>query len=557
MSRYGDQGESPDAFPGWSNALSDAVTRRRLLVRGAQGLAGVGTASLLAACGAGASNPASPTSSTASGGSPIRGGTLTLGIITGGTAETLNPGLAVTYTDILRVFQLYNFLFLCGSDVRTLEPSLATAAEPNRDATMWTLHLRDGVHWHDGKPFTADDVVWTIKSWSSSGNYAYGIFGQFVDFNSVRKRGPLTVEVPLVRPSAQFPSLTTYFNCAVIQNGATHKSIAAKPIGTGPFRYQSFTPGSRSVFTANPHYWADPSRPYVKTLVVDSSFTDETSRNNALLSSQVDVSPLYPAPLAKQEKSSGQVQVLMAPGTGAYYFTMLVNKGPLADNRVRQALKLAINRQEMVDNIFAGYGRVGNDFYTSTDVEYALGTAPTYDVEKAKSLLKSAGKEGVTLTLQTAPAQSGYVESATLLAQQVKAAGINISLQQMSAATYFTTTAGYLNGRLFGQDSEFCNQSMTVAAAIEYLKGCAYNESNWSSVPGGQTILDQALRELNAARAKELWAKVQQQQISDGGLIVWGWPDWIDAAQHRVKGLTVGRAGPLNNYDVTGAWLSA
>lgn len=551
MSEQGESHPTADAG-GQSGILSERLTRRRVLALGAQGAATLGAGALLAACGSSATQ-----ATTSASGTPVRGGTLTLGMITGGSSETLNPGLAVSFADYLRMYQLYDWLFLLSSDAQSIVPALATSAEHNGDGTVWTLHLRNDVLWHDGKPFTADDVLWTIKSWSSKADIASGVAGQFIKFNGVRKRGPLTVEIPLVRPTGQFESIVSFGNCAVIQNGATPKSIAEHPVGTGPFKYVSFQPGSQSVFAANPHYWREPGKPYVDKLVINSTFSDETSRNNALLGGEIEVSPLYPANFAKQQQSGGQVNLLTSPGTQGYSFAMRVDKGPFADVRVRRALKLLVNRQALIDSVFAGMGSVGNDLLGVDSQYFASDLKPTYDVEQAKSLLKAAGREGASVTLQTANATPGFVESATLLAEQAKAAGLNIVLDQLTSSAYFTSAGGFLS-RYFGQNNYVGYDSLSVVAAASFLPSSTYDETHWANQAGGgdQALLDQAIGAVDPQKAAELWHEQQAQQVSDGGLCIWTNLDWIDAAAKNVRGLTASKAGPLNNFQVLGAWLA-
>src|SRR6185369_13017915 len=101
-------------------------------------------------------------------------GTFTVGMITAGNSETINPAKAVNVSDLLRIAQLYDLLFCVGEDVETLVPKLALSAESNKTATVWQIHLRDGVVWHNGKPFTADDVVWTMKGWADPASNAHG-----------------------------------------------------------------------------------------------------------------------------------------------------------------------------------------------------------------------------------------------------------------------------------------------------------------------------------------------------------------------------------------------
>jgi peptide/nickel transport system substrate-binding protein len=538
------------------------LTRRQLMTYGGQGLALLGAGSLLAACGSttGVGGATGGGTTSLGGGKPVKGGTLNVGLISGGSAETLNPGLAVTNVDILRVYQLYDFLFQPGpgNEFHKLEPRLATSAEPNKDATVWTFKLRDGVTWHNGKPFTADDVVWSVKSWSQPTNYAGAYAAPFIDFKNVRKRDKLTVEIPMIRPAAQFPTVTTLFALAIIPDGATPADLARNPIGTGPFKYSSFKPGSQSVFLRNPNYWEGGGKPYVDELVVNSTFQDETSRYNALLGGEIDVSPFFPANYARQQQSSQQVSILDSPSGQAYAFTMRVDTGPFTDVRVRQAMKLMCDRQSLIDEVFPGYAQVGNDLEGRFSQYFASDLKPEYDVEKAKALLKEAGQENLSVTLPTANATPGFVEAATLYAQQAEAAGVKIDVEQVSADTYYTTSGGYLT-RPFGEIVGSSWPSLSVVAATYFTPGAAYEESGWSKQPGGgnQALLRQAMAELDPTKAQQLWHEVQTEWFEKDGHLIWSYLDNIDAAGKNVAGLTAGIANPLNNFRLLDGWLTS
>jgi peptide/nickel transport system substrate-binding protein len=527
------------------------ISRRRMLGYGAAGVAAVGAASLLAACG-GSGGGGSTTAS----GNPVRGGTLKVGTITSGSTETVDPGLAVSNVDLLRVYQIFDFLFQPGDDIKTLVPRLALSAEPNANATVWTIKLRPSVTWHDGKPFTADDVVWSIKTWSTSANFAYAYASMFIDFNNVRKIDDLTVQIALTRPVAQFPSMFTLWSLAIVQNGATPQSIATKPIGTGPFKFVSFTPGQQSVFAANPNYW-EQGKPYVDTLIINSTFNDETSRYNALLGGQIDVAPLFSPQYAKQQESLKQINLLNSPGPQANVFSMRVDQGPFADVRIRQAMKLLIDRQALIDGTWFGYAQVGNDNLGIYTEYFADDLKATYDPDKAKALLKAAGQENLQLTLPTADAAPGFVQSATLFSQQAKKAGVQIDVQQTSPATYFTDSGGYLT-RPFAQDISSTYESLTVAAATYWLKGAAYDETGWAtqSDGGNQALLSQAIAELDPAKAAQLWHDIQLDQFNNGGELLWCYTSWLDGVSPKVHGLTAGKAGPMNNWRLLDGWIA-
>ena len=543
------------------------VTRRQLLTGAGASLAGT---LVLAACGGSLNSPApgksgngkSGTSGLAElpGGTPKRGGTLTVGVLSGGQEENLFPGTSVGTPDFVRDYNLYNLLFYLGKNVTPLVPGLALSAEPNANASVWTFKLRDGVTWHDGKPFSADDVVYNFRSvWSNpSLNYSSGFLTGLVDFKNVRKLDRLTVQVPLKAPAAQFPTIFAYFDFPVVQQGATVKSTAANPIGTGPFRFSSFTPGRRSVFTANKDYW-ETGKPYVDQLVVDSSFTDTNALFNALLQGTVNLFPSLPLVTARSQLSARQVQILASPvAAQSYMFAMRVDKGPFADNRVRTAFKLLVDRQAVIDGAWAGFGTVAYDLLAPGTEYYAADLKREQDVERAKSLFKAAGVLGETFALPTCNFLPGMVESSTILAQQATAAGIKVVVNTESAATYFTPAGGFLS-RPFGYEVDQPVGSLLAAYRSEYTIGCPYPDTHWGDQHGGgqaEKLISQAVAATDPSKAAELWRECQLQQFNQGGYLVWGNVPYVDAAALNVRGLSAGAGFSYNNWRLCDGWLA-
>ena len=184
-----------------------------------------------------------------------------MGLVSAGSAETIDVRKALNFPDYVRLFNLLDPLFFAAPG-GLVTPGLCQAAHPNKDATVWTLELRPGVEWQDGSPFTADDVIYTMQaSWHSKQSNIFSLADSIIDYTRLRKRDKLTVEVGLKHGVAQFPSTTFTQNSFVIKNGTTDFT---KVIGTGPFKLESFTPGTQSVFTANRNYWGAPA-PYVDT----------------------------------------------------------------------------------------------------------------------------------------------------------------------------------------------------------------------------------------------------------------------------------------------------
>ena len=541
------------------------VSRRTLLAATGKIGAALGGAALLTACGGSLSTSISPATqkrglTALASGTPVRGGTFTVGVLSGGQEENLFPGTAVGTPDYVRNYNLYNLLFYLGENISPLVPGLALSAEPNTSATVWTFNLRDGVEWHDGKPFSADDVVYNFTSvWSKpSLDYSSGFLAGLVDFKGVRKIDRLTVEVPLLRAAREFPTILSYFEFPVVQAGATVASTAAKPIGTGPFKFESFTPGMRSVFSANKSYWEE-GKPYVDQLIVDSSFTDTTSIFNAMLDGTVNLYPSLPLTTAREQLSAKQVQILQSPiAAQSYMFAMRVDKGPFADNRVREGFKLMIDRQAMIEGAWSGFGDVAYDLLAPGTEYYASHLNRAQDIDKAKSLFKAAGVTGDTFTLPTCNFLPGMVESSTILAQQASAAGIKVNVETTSAATYFTPAGGFL-ARPFGYEVDQPVGSLTAAYLSEYTLAAPYPDTHWGSQPGGaaaETLISQAIGATDEATARNLWAQCQQQQFDQGGYLVWGNVPYVDAAANNVRGLRAGAGFSYNNWRLCDGWIA-
>jgi peptide/nickel transport system substrate-binding protein len=553
---------------GGQTPLASGLTRRSAITGAAQvGMALTG-AGLLASCGSSNSSSSANSSSAGPagaltalpGGTPKKGGTFTVGVISGGQEENLFPGTAVGTPDFVRDYTLYNLLFYLGERITPLVPGLALSAEPNKDATVWTFKLRDGVTWHDGKPFGADDVVYNFRAlWSSAtANFSSGFLTGLVDFKRVRKLDRLTVEVPLNMAAAQFPTIFAYFDFPVVQNGATPKSTAKNPVGTGPFKYVSFSPGSQSVFEANPDYW-ESGKPYVDKLVVDSSFTDNNAIFNALLSGKINLFPTLPLVTAREQLSSKQVQILASSfAAESYMFLMRVDKGHFADNRVRQAFKLLVDRQAMIDGAWAGFGTPAYDLLAPGTQYYASDLKVTQDVEKAKSLFKAAGVLGETFVLPTSDFLPGMVESSTILAQQAAAAGVKVVVNTTSAATYFTPAGGFLT-RDFGMEVDQPVGSLLVAYLSEYTLGSPYPDTHWGKQAGGaadEKLISRAVGATDPTQAAALWRQCQLQQFDQGGYLVWGNLPYVDAASNNVRGLTAGAGFSYNNWRLQDGWLA-
>ena len=367
-------------------STTDGPTRRGFLL-GAAGAAFLGAGGL-SACTAASTSTASGTAAV---GTPKKGGQLHVAMLSAGQAETVNPNLAVNQMDFARVLNTFDGLYTVGPDGNPAL-HLAESMTPNADdASEWTIKLRSGVEFHNGKALTADDLIYTIKQWASPNSYQSSFAPAIIDYKSgIKKLDNLTVRVKLNFPIAQFDGMMAFYGFVVIQDGTTYAQFAAgKVAGTGPFKLDSLQIGSSSTHSRNPNYWGTPA--YVDSMLINSSFTDEGARVNALLSGSADVVPLLSLPLARANTNNPQMRVRTAPSDNYCSVQCRLDSPLFKDPRIVEALRYAVNRQQIIDSAFDGYADISNDVPMPLKKYYADFPVREYDPGKAKSLLSQAG----------------------------------------------------------------------------------------------------------------------------------------------------------------------
>jgi peptide/nickel transport system substrate-binding protein len=513
---------------------NDGITRRRLI--GSAGALGLGVAAspLLAACGAA---PAGSRSS----GKPTRGGTLVAGLTGGSSADTLDPNLFVSVFNAATLAQLYDPLV--GQD-REVRPYLNVAEEmtPNKDATVWTVRLRKGVTFHNGKEATAEDVIFSIKR-ARLGTTVIFLSG----LTAMKKLDKYTVSLHFSHPYATFlEDLGSPLTVYLLPVGFDPK----RPIGTGPFKYVSFTPGQQTVFARNENYWQR-GLPYVDRLIF-TNFESETTQVDALLGGTVDVVNSLSATSLGTVTGSGK-QAVVSPAGGFTPFTMRVDLPPFNDVRVRQAFRLALDRPKMMESVFGGHGLLGNDIFGIWDPAYDHSIPQRhYDPEQAKSLLKAAGQSGVTVTLVTAPLAAGSVNEAQVFAQQATAAGITINLRVVTVSVAFGPN--YLKWQFAQDANEAC--SYLCGVAQNTAPTASYNETHFDN-PRYASLYRQALATPDANKRTEISHELQMIDYNEGGMIIPFFQSQIDGYLPKVHGIEKSKVGyPLNNFDLKGLWIA-
>ena len=343
---------------------------------------------------------------------------------------TLDPAnhYSISSTSVLR--HVYDPLVDVTNDDKFV-PALAESWRATSN-TAWRFTLRRGVSFHDGTPFTADSVVFTLKRVRDNTKLIKSFVYQ--DIEDVQKDGDYAVTVTTKRPFGSLPAHLTMLGMLPPGAGANEDAFFTKPVGSGPFRFVSWTHGDHVELAANPKYWKA-GIPKVDKLTV--RFIPELStRVSALRAGEIHVIDRVWPDMVQTLRATPGVKVLDTPAIEAQRWHFQLARDSVKDPRVRKAVSLAIDRNVIIKDLLLGYARpvvcpVPPGLLGHTN----LGQKP-YDPEKARQLLKQAGATNLTLDFvlmkDLYPKQ---LEIAQAVAAMLGDVGIKVNIRNLEIAT--------------------------------------------------------------------------------------------------------------------------
>jgi peptide/nickel transport system substrate-binding protein len=295
---------------------------------------------------------------------------------------------------------IYEGLTRFGSDGSVL-PALAKEWSIENDGARYVFTLQEGVTFHDGAKFSADDVKFSIdRAMAEDSTNAQK--GLFANIAGVEVIDPLTVAIDMTQADGSL-LFNLAWGDAVILDEASAQDAATSPVGTGPFVFSNWVQGDRVEIAKNSDYWGEPVQLDKATF---KFISEPTAAFAAIMAGDVDVFPNFPAPEnLLQLESDSRFNVVLGSTEGETILTMNNATPPLDDVRVRQAISHAINRQDIIDGAMFGYGTpIGTHFAPHNPAYVDLTAQSAFDPEKAKALLAEAGHaEGLTLSLKLPP----------------------------------------------------------------------------------------------------------------------------------------------------------
>jgi peptide/nickel transport system substrate-binding protein len=475
-----------------------------------------------------------------------RGGNLTVGLTGGGSTDTLNPWQAgITEIGEARCQNLYQPLITLNNDAQ-LQYVLADEITPKGSTSNWTIRLKEGVLFHNGKPFGADDVIYNFRTvLNPKAPQPGGAILTPIDVNGIKKIDNLTVEVPMKVPFGGFPELLAAFYWFMYMTSDGWKP-GDKPNGTGPFEYKSFTPGEQSVFVRNKNYWKH-GLPYLDSVTI-LDFSDPTAVVNALISGAIDGTCQLTGTQRRVLEQSTNIKTVVSHTGEIQPFTMRVDKPPFNDVNVRQAFRYLINRPEFVSTTLDSYGVVASDVFSPYDPYFDHSLRREQDLDLAKHLLKKAGYDNdLTVTLYTSLAiTSSAVPMATLFKEQASAAGVTVNIDQVAASDFFGPD--FYTKVPFAM-IEYPYSPYLAQVAQVFLPTSPFLETHFND-PHYTKLYNEANSTLNTSRLHEIEYEMQQIDFTQGGYIIPCFIDAIDAYNVNVSGYEKSEIGQgMGNFN--------
>jgi peptide/nickel transport system substrate-binding protein len=413
--------------------LTREITRRQLL-KGAAGLAAGATVLGIAGCGGGEEGAGGGTGPTATG-EVKRGGILQVSFSDSSTDESLDPAISELNNDSFYTGQIYEGLTVADTDWG-VHPVLAESWESNEDATEWTFTLRQGVTFHDGTPFTAKDAAYSIGRLLDE-KVASPLFSRLepsLDPDGIEAADDATLVLRLKRPDSLMPLALSARHAMIVKDGTKEFDVASA-IGTGPFKVKSFRPGESWEVERNESYW-EQGVPYldgIRGVVIG----EQSTKVQSVVSGQAHIAD--PIDYSAASTVTGNAELLEFSGATYLLVAMDQTKEPFTDERVVDAIKMAVDREQVLNAVFQGYGDVTADVpVPQDDFFYPTDLSTEQDVEGAKALLAEAGyPSGIDVELNTSASYGGMVDLAVAFQQVVEPAGIRVKINQGSPDTYW------------------------------------------------------------------------------------------------------------------------
>ncbi|MES0157957.1 ABC transporter substrate-binding protein [Mesorhizobium sp. M0018] len=480
---------------------------------------------------------------------PVRGGIIKGGLKGGAATDSLDP--ATTAGSVMGNFGYCwgEYLVALAPDLG-LENRLAEEVGSSKDAKIWTMKIRKGVEFHNGKTVTAEDVVATLERHSDAKSKS-GALGLLTSIDTIKANGDEVV-VTLKDGNADFPYLMTDYHLIIQPNGG--KDNPAAGISAGPYKVSVFEPGVRCGGERVANFWQSDKMGFADQVEI-LAINDSTAQIAALQAGQVHMVDKVEPKVAHLIKHSPNLKIEAASGPSYYCFNMFCNTPPFDNNDLRMALKLAIDREEMVDKILGGYGTVGNDFPINASYRLFPDDIPQreFDADKAKHYYRKSGHSGPILLRAAEAGFPGAVDAAQLYRQSCAKAGITLEVKRVPDDGYWSEV---WNKQPFSNTYWSGRATQDQIYSTGYLSTANWNDTRFHNEKFDKLLIE-ARAELDQDKRKNLYREMAVIVRDEGGLIVPMFAQDIEAISDKVGGYVGGRNGMMDYRALVKCWLQA
>ncbi len=468
---------------------------------------------------------------------PKKGGTLRASVSLHGPGDSLDPNLFTSAIDYSRGRAHYNGLCQLN-DSLTPQPELAESWDASGDAKEWVFNLRKGVHFHDGTPFTADDVVWSMNRHiaDDSTSVVKDILS-FVD--RWEKVNSHQVKAVLNTPNSDLPILLGgVYQLKVIKNGSPGDGN-----GTGPFIMEDFSPGVRSISRRNEDYWREPAP---LDAIEIFAITDSVARVNAVIAGDVHmISDVEPRSIRQIDEAQG-VRMISIPG-GAWNGICALKKTAPGENwDFVKGLQYIQDRERIVKRILKGHGSVGNDqpINAAYGADYCSELPiREFDPDKAKFHLDKSGISSAEVFV--APVGAGIEEACLLMQTNLAKIGFDMQIRKVPNDGYWGSVWRVEPINVTSWNMRPTTNSML---AIAFAPGAPWNDTYWDDPRMGE-LLKLSLAELDPDKRYQMYCDMQTLIHNDSGMIIPMHLNVLDAVRENVHGLPNNPLGNLGSSE--------
>jgi len=467
----------------------------------------------------------------------------------GGEVSLLNPILSTDTASSAVEAVIFNGLIKINENLEVV-PDLAKSWEVSKDGRIWTFHLRKNVKWHDGHPFTAEDVKFTFDSIlnpkvNSVRRGDFIIEGKPIEFKVIDK---YTIQAILPKPFAPF--LVQMGMGIIPKHLLQGKDINTaefnrRPIGTGPFIFKEWQAGDHIKVVRNPHYYL--GSPLLKEIVY-KIIPDENARLVALEAGEIDATGIPPKDYRRMKTAKG-IKVFEYDALVYTYLGFNLANPKFADRRVRQALAYATDKNQLVNLIFRGLATPA--YAPSAPVSWAYSEdVPKYpyDPEKAKQLLREAGVKNLEFTILVNQGNKEREKAAVILQQQYKKVGVKVNVRviEWSALLKIINAPkdpkdfeAIIIGWALGLDPD----AYSIWHSSQYPKG--FNFIKYRN-PEVDKLLELGRTTMEKAKRKKIYAKLWKLIAADQPYIFLWYPKAVEGVNDRIGGLS--KPGPAGLF---------